>query len=67
MRAMVTGETLAFLESSALLISKDSRIFFKEFLPIEFLRGSGFRKAFANFSIAGGFEYSFAFVPSQAN
>jgi uncharacterized protein with NRDE domain len=31
MRAMVMGDTFAFLASSVLLISKDSLIFFTEF------------------------------------
>ena len=33
-RLMVTGDMLAFLESSALLIRRDSLIFFKEFFLI---------------------------------
>ena len=34
MREIVMGETFAFLESSALLIIKDSLIFFTEFFVI---------------------------------
>ena len=35
MRLIVTGDTSAFLDSSALLIRRDSRISFKEFFAIE--------------------------------